>query len=266
MFYSALHSVLMSWGDVRPAVAALAEALQSGSWTPAEISATATNTLKALGQRDDSARANAAAWRYFDALVLHDVMDVFHINTMLGLCTNADHIEKVLAAAGLWSPSQSTVASSVGSFNPSQQVASNSHPAHVQLLEPEDQELTYQLASRAWLRIGNVNYAAAMLAKSSAVVGGWGKKKLRRKVVSTLRALYDDAARNHDHEQREKAQAYFFALHGRGLTDHHSCKLALRWCHDDGSGHGAEATALRGAIEQAGMSVDGIRPGQRHSK
>ena len=266
MFYSALHSVLMSWGDVRPAVAALAEASQSGSWHPEEISATATNTLKELGRQDDS-RATAAAWKYFDALLLHDVMDAFHINTMLGLCTNADHIEKVLTASGLWSPSQSTVASGAGSLNPSQLVVNKSHPAHVQLLGAKDQELTYQLASRAWLRIGNVNYAAATLAKSSAVVGGWGKKKLRRKVVSTLRALYDDAARSHDQEKREKAQAYFFALHSRGLTDHHSCKLALRWCVDDGAGHGAaEATALRDAIEQAGMSVDGIHSRRRHSK
>ena len=69
MFYSALHSVLMSWGDVRPAVAALAEASQSGNWTVEEISATATNALNNLGQQDDP-RADAAAWRYFDALML----------------------------------------------------------------------------------------------------------------------------------------------------------------------------------------------------
>ncbi len=256
MFYSALHSVLMSWGDVRPAVAALAEALHSGSWSPEEISATATNTLKTLGQQGGP-RADAAAWRYFDALQLHDVMDAFHINTMLGLCTSTDQIEKVLRIAGLLTPSQSSMPLS------SQQVVAKSLPVHVQL-EATDQELTYELASRAWLRIGHVDYAAIMLAQSSAVVGGWGKKKLRRKVVSTLRALYEEAARTMDEAKREKTQAYFFALHSRGLTDHHSCKLALRWCRDDGSGQGAEAIALRDAIEQAGMSVDGVRPGQRH--
>lgn len=253
MFYSALHSVLMSWGDVRPAVAALAEALQSGSWSPEEISATATNTLKTLGQQGDP-RADAAAWRYFDALQLHDVMDRFHINTMLGLCTSADQIEKVLRVAGLLSPSHLSVGLA------SQQVAANSLP----LYPAGDQELTYELASRAWLRIGHVNHAATLLAQSSAAVGGWGRKKLRRKVVSSLRTLYEEAARTKDETKREKAQAYFFALHSRGLTDHHSCKLALRWCRDDGSGQGAEAIAMRDAIEQAGMSVDGVRPGQRH--
>ena len=250
MFYSALHSVLMSWGDVRPAVAALAEASQSENWSLEEISATATNTLKLLGQNGDP-RADAVAWRYFDALLLHDVMDTFHINTMLGLCTSADQIEKVIGAAGLWSPSR-----------PSRY--SSSHRG--QLMDGNDRELTYELASRAWLRIGHVEHAASTLAESSASVGGWGKKKLRRKVVSQLRALFEDAASNKDDALHEKAQAYFFALHGRGLTDQHSCKLVLRWCRDDGSGQGTEAAAIREAIEQAGMSADGIHPGQRHRK
>lgn len=265
MFYSALHSVLMSWGDVRPAVATLAEASQSGKWSREEISATATNTLKTLGEQGNS-RSDVTVWRYFDNLLLHDVMDRFHINTMLGLCTSANQIDKVLQMAGLWSPSQPLVASNLSGSNASQQNVAKESPLEGPLLEAKDQELTYELASRAWLRIGHVDYAAAMLAQSSAVVGGWGKKKLRRKVVSTLRKMYEDAACNVDETAHEKAQAYFLALHGRGLTDQHSCKLALRWCRDDGFGQGSEVTALRDVVKQAGLSVNDIRPVKWHER
>lgn len=254
MVYSALHTVLMSWGDVRPAVAALAEASQSDSWSLEEISATATNTLKMLGQQGDP-RADTAAWRYFDALVLHDIVDGYHINTMLGLCSSSADIEKVLGAAGLSKPLSEREVDGEGL-----------------LLDARDQELTYELASRAWLRLGDVDRAASVLAEASAAAGGWGKKKLRRKVVATLRTLYEEAARCHDDGLHRKAQAYFYALHGRGLTDQHSCKLALRWCHeddDDGSGgnsEGPQAAALRDAMEAAGVNVDGVRPRGRRRR
>ena len=181
MVYSALHTVLMSWGDVRAAVAALAEARQSETWAVEEISATATNTLQALGQ--GGPRSQSAAWRYFDALILHGIADVYHINTMLGLCDSASEVEKVLAASAQIQSSSAAVATP-------EQVSRCSPAASVQ-----DQELTHEIANRAWLRLGDVEQAASALMDASDAAGGWGGKKRRRKVVAGLRRLcnYDCA-------------------------------------------------------------------------
>ena len=233
MVYSALHTVLMSWGDVRPAVTALAEARQSETWAVEEISATATNTLQALGH--GGPRSQAAAWRYFDALILHDIVDVYHINTMLGLCDSASEVDKVLAASA---QIQSSSAAAAAAAAP--EVLDRCSPA----ASTQAQELTHEIANRAWLRLGDVEQAASALVDASAVAGGWGGKKRRRKVVAGLRKLYDEA--EHDPTVYDKAVAYFFALHGRGLTDQHSCKLALKRCHAE------EEEALRHAIEAAG--------------
>ena len=100
-------------------------------------------------------------------------------------------------------------------------------------VEPHD-ELTYELVNKMWIRLGDVERASAILAEGHAACG-WGRKKLRRKVYGTLLRLYDeaeaDAERAEEAERLHlKAVAYFCALHGRGLTDRQSCRLALRRC------------------------------------
>ena len=89
-----------------------------------------------------------------------------------------------------------------------------------------------------WIRLGDVERASAILAEGHAACG-WGRKKLRRKVYGTLLRLYDeaeaDAERAEEAERLHlKAVAYFCALHGRGLTDRQSCRLALRRCREVG--------------------------------
>ena len=226
MLYSALHTVLTSWGDSRAAVAAMAEADGRGVWTAREISATATNTLRRLGE--GGGRSRKAAWRYFEALLLHELCDRYHLHTMLGLCEDSAQAEKVLA-----------------------QLLTGSRDEPGGEVEPHD-ELTYELVNKMWIRLGDVERASAILAEGHAACG-WGRKKLRRKVYGTLLRLYDeaeaDAERAEEAERLHlKAVAYFCALHGRGLTDKQSCRLALRRCRD-----AAERAELRQEVEAAGL-------------
>ena len=72
-------------------------------------------------------------------------------------------------------------------------------------------------------------------------------------MYGTLLRLYDeaeaDAERAEEAERLHlKAVAYFCALHGRGLTDRQSCRLALRRCRD-----AAERAELRQEVEAAGL-------------
>ena len=62
-------------------------------------------------------------------------------------------------------------------------------------------------------------------------------------------AAVDVAERAEEAERLHlKAVAYFCALHGRGLTDRQSCRLALRRCRD-----AAERAELRQEVEAAGL-------------
>ena len=45
MLYSALYAALLSWRDLVPAVAVLAEAANAGVWSRREISGTAANSV-----------------------------------------------------------------------------------------------------------------------------------------------------------------------------------------------------------------------------